>query len=252
MTIPKEVTLGEYRFLYDRGASLSTMGAERRAEARDLCFQALLATPVPPGWQGFIVEVSTSSLYVSERPQLVLGAWVRRVCAEAGNVETGREEGVFEEEQLTAQRTIYTDPRLDIEVMAVARSTHFAAPDAAWLSERHDALRYHQHKRSPRMGKQVRVRREPGAISEQIGGTFTTQGTRFPVSTTLTGTPLHSHMVVRLLIHNTYPRAIARSHLPIRDGDETHQREWLCQRRGDVCYDVLFRPGNGYVSLVGR
>ena len=208
--------------------------------------------PVPRGWQGFIVEVNTSLLWAVERPQLVLGTFEERVrvrlkgadpqaqgsrCLEVIREDTFVEVGAS---LFGPPLTVYTDDRLDIEVEAIGRTASLASQIGTDSSAQEQGgplpLRRHRRKR--------RSTGEPTHRQGPPGRTFTSEGSPFPVGATHTGTPLSTHMLVRLLVPQDYPLAITRSYFGIRRSfspDEIFANRIAL----GVCYEPLFLPDQG-------
>jgi hypothetical protein len=208
--------------------------------------------PVPQGWQGFIVEVNTSLLWAVERPQLVIGTVEERVrvrlkdadpqALRSRGLEVVREDTFLEigASLFGPPLTVYTDDRIDIEVEAIGRTASLASQGETDSSapERDSPLPMRRHRRKRRSGG------EPAHLGESPGRTFTSLGDPFPARTTHTGTPLSVHMLVRLLVPQDYPLAIARSSFGIRRSfspDEIFANRIAL----GVCYEPLFLPVRG-------
>lgn len=225
---------------------------QRGIEQRDVLCARMQGRPVPQGWQGFIVEVNTSLLWAVERPQLVLGTVEERVRVRlkdadpqalgSRGLEVVREDTFVEvgASQIAPPLTVYTDDRLDIEVEAIGRTASRASQAGTDSSAQEQGaplpMRRHRRKR--------RSRGEPAQLGESAGRTFTSEGSPFPVGATHSGTPLSVHMLVRLLVPQDYPLAIARSSFGIRRSfspDEVFAKRIAL----GVCYEPLFLPGQG-------
>ena len=239
-----------YRICFERVPSYHPLGQKRsyrrRIAQRDMLCVHLQQRPIPQGWQGFIVEVNTSFLWAVERPQLVLGAIEERVRVrlkdpthpELGSrgLEVVHEETFVESERslFGAPGTVYTDERLVVEVEALGRSALRLEP-----AER-DLAKPSQPHLLP-MRRTRPVERAASDLDEVPGRTFTTGGELFPVSSTSSGTPLAVHMLVRLLVPQDYPLAIARSYLGARRSFAPDEA-FANRKVFGVCYELLYMP----------